>query len=240
MHPEDMGEGLGFGLFSLTHVYYLIACLIITIAICVWYKRASVDKRVSIRLFIGFIPILSQVIRKGLIIYQKGLMLEEIPLHLCGISVFFVAWYALKPSQKLGDGLFMLTLPGALVSLLFLDWSHSYQWNIYSIQSWVIHLFMVVYVVMLLWAKDLKPKVSSIPVVTGIFVVYSVFIYGLNKWWNTNYLYLNWPAPDSPIELFEGWLGNPGYVLIMALVLIVMWIVMYGLVYLIRWTRQKA
>lgn len=64
MHPEDMGEGLGFGLFSLTHVYYLIACLIITIAICVWYKRASADKRVSIRLFIGFIPILSQVIRK--------------------------------------------------------------------------------------------------------------------------------------------------------------------------------
>ena len=52
------------------------------------------------------------MIRKGLIIYQKGLMLEEIPLPSMRDFGLLCRWHALKPSQKLGDGLFMLTLPG--------------------------------------------------------------------------------------------------------------------------------
>lgn len=228
VHPSLMESSAGYDLFSLTHFIYLLVCTLVIVFFSVWYVKSDQKRRQSIRWLVASIVLLSQVIRVSASNITIGFHLSELPLHLCGMSVFLVSYHAWRPNARLSDAIYMLSLPGAIVSLLFLDWSHQYQWNIFTLQSWIVHLMMAVYVIMLLAGHDLHPQRKNILAVATIFALYASGIYVFNKLWNTNFLFLNYPAPGFPMETFSSWLGNPGYILILLGILLSLWTILYG------------
>ena len=54
---------------------------------------------------------------------------------------------------------------------------------------------------------------------------------------NTNYLFLNWPSPGSPLELFA-FLGRPGYLLGYIPLIAVVWLFLY-LPFILKQKKHK-
>lgn len=233
-HPDDMGQGLGFQLFDGTHFLILAAFAIVTLLISVWYVRLDDGTRQKTRLIVGSLALITQIMRMSMLVAQGRFTLGDLPLHLCAMSTMLIFVHSRRPSELMGDTVFMLSLAGGIVSLIFGEWHIHRQLNFYTLQSWFVHYFLVLYVVMLLWSGEIKPRIKNMPKVTLGLLIYSAFIFVLNKLIDTNFLYVNEPLFDTPLVTLEQWMGNPGYIVGLAVLCLVIWFVMYGMDYLVR------
>jgi uncharacterized membrane protein YwaF len=80
---------------------------------------------------------------------------------------------------------------------------------------------------MLVFSGELKPNVKNLPKVFMIHFVICVALFFFNKAFDTNFFFMNYPSPGSPLVIFEEMFGNPGYVFFTIVLVFVVWIVEY-------------
>ena len=73
---------------------------------------------------------------------------------------------------------------------------------------------------------DSVPDVRSSPVCLGIMLLIAVPVYVFDRLTGTNYLFLSYPSPGSPLEWFA-FLGSPGHALGYLPILAAAWTAMY-------------
>ena len=95
-----------------------------------------------------------------------------------------------------------------------------------SVSSFVIHGLIVTYVVMQVAARDIVPDVKKCPQCLGLMLALALPVYIFDRITGTNYMFLNWPSPGSPLDWFA-FLGRPGFVLGYLPILAAVWAVMY-------------
>ena len=227
----------GFQMFDSYHLTWLIAIIGTTMLIITAYVKAAPFYRKKVRIFISYSLLVLELV-KMVVVYIEGRNLAYyLPIHLCGLAIFLIIAYTHTSNKYIGEILFSITLPGAIVALIIPGWTNEPINSFIGIHSFLYHLAIVVFPLMIVFAKEHQPNVKQLSG-SVIFLALTVpAIYLFNKQYNANYMFINWPIPGTPLIALEDVLGNPGYILGLIAILLVIWLFMYTFVYLLKKIR---
>ncbi len=224
---SDIPEHLRLSLYGRTHLLWLGAIAIFIVLLSIFYTRLKPYQRKQFKktyaLFILFFELLRQIIYLVLGRYELGLL----PLHLCGLTEFLIFFHAFTKNKIIKESLYAMGIIGALMALLFADWLIYPLWHFQSIHSFVMHGLLLGYIIMLLWSQELRPNYKLLPQVFILFFLICFGLFYFNKQYGTNFFFLNYPSPGSPLVMFEEWVGNPGYIGLTVVLLLIVWFIMY-------------
>lgn len=216
----------GFGLFSACHVLWLVFGGVVVFILCRIYKISGGQPRRKLRRVTAFAALGLDLLR-GLVLIAAGQYgLGTLPLHLCVMAVYLCAFHALHGGEILGQFLYAFCMPGALSALVFPDWTYYPALHFVTFSSFLLHILIIAYVLMQVAGKDLVPDIRKAPRCLALMLLIALPVYIFDRVTGTNYMFLNWPSPGSPLEIFA-FLGRPGYVLGYLPVIAAAWAVMF-------------
>ena len=224
---NELPPGVGFAHWDGMHVLWLGIAAAIVAALCVLYRRAPADSRKRWRRALGWAVLACEAMKDINIAAQGCFDRWFLPLHLCGLAVFFTFAHSRRPGKVLGNFLYSCCMPGAAFALFFPDWIWYPPFSFHSIVAFVVHSLLTAYPLMLLSGGDLRPEAKLLPRCFGILVCCAVPIAVFNHFFGTNYMFLSWPSPGSPLEWFASFLGTPGYLLGYLPMLALVWLMLY-------------
>lgn len=219
-----MPEGLGFSTFDMTHLLWLLAGLLLIVFAGILYKKLNPDKQKKMLRILG-IYIFCQEMLKNVVVAAVGeFEVGYLPLHLCGINILLIAFDIIKPTATVRSFLYYFCIPGAALALLFPNWTETPFFNFFHWHSFLIHISLVMYPVLLVSAGQIKLNLKAALKSLALLIILAIPIYFLNILWETNFMFLREPDSGNPLELFQKLLGNHlwGFPILLPIVLGVM------------------
>jgi hypothetical integral membrane protein (TIGR02206 family) len=224
---KHLPEGVGIDAFGPEHTAWLIASVFVCVLLCLYYRRLAAPRRRRFATGLAFAILFLELFRIAAQVIAGVFTAKYLPLHLCALATYLTLIHAFTGSKLLGNILYGLCMPAAIAALVFSDWLQYPVLNIQSIQSFLIHILLMSYPVMLMSGGDLRPRAKMLPKCLLFIIVIAVPLYFLNKVLDTNFFFLNQPSPGSPLELFAGLWGNPGYIFGIFIIIAVLWLLLY-------------
>lgn len=122
--------------------------------------------------------------------------------------------------------LYYFAIPGALLALLFPNWTELPAWNFFHIHSFAIHILLVLYPLLLVTTGRVSTELKAALKGVLLLVVMAIPVYFLNLLWDTNFMFLMEPDSGNPLELFEKLLGSHlwGFPILLPVVILVMYL----------------
>lgn len=222
----ERADGLGFGLGSAAHGMFILLCVLTAALFCRIYLESNAKKRRKIRLTLAVSGLGLELLRALLLFVNGEYNIGRLPLHLCGMAVYVILLHALRGGRITGQFLYALCMPGAAVAILFPDWSYYPALSFMTLSGFAIHTVIVAYVLMQITGKDILPDIRQAPLCLGLLLLIALPVYVFDRVTDTNYMFLNWPAENSPLEWFS-FLGRPGYLLGYIPMLAAVWAILY-------------
>ena len=222
--PKDAPS---IALFGPVHLAWLCGIALAVILLCRWYGGINEKRRRAVGIAMGWTMLAGKAFELSVITVHGFMSTWYLPLQLCDLAIFVCLLHAYFGTDFLGQVLYSLCLPGACLALLFPDWTAYPALNYESIFSFMVHGTIVAYAVMQLTSERVKPDMRKIwkPVVFLCIVVPP--IYFLNKLWDTNFFFVNWPSEGSPLMLLWQLGGKMGYLPLYALAAFIALVIMY-------------
>ena len=217
----------GFSYYGTYHMCWLIALVVLCVVLCPVYRRMSARGQKRMGIVLCTIPLVIEVLSDSVLLYNGCFEIQHLPLHLCGLTMFVSFYHALTQHDWAGQVLFCLGLPGALCALLFPDWNRCPPLHYETLHGFINHTLLVLYPVLQLAAGRIRPDVRRIWKPVLFLLCTALPLYFLNKVWGTNFMFLNWASAGSPLEPLEDLLGNPGYLIGFAGLLVLVWTALY-------------
>lgn len=209
---ETIPEGLGFSWFSIGHLIWLAAIVLINAMVCVRYRRSDKDRRLRIRRVVSALLIADELLKVGVLSATGCYTAEYLPLHLCSINIFVCLWYTLYPNAVAGDILYALSLSGAIVSLCVPTWVKLPYLNLMSFHSFSVHGLLMLYPLLLITSGEHSPRFRRMWVPVAFLLVLGPGIYWFNCRWNTNFMFLNGTADNAVLEAVYRMTGDTYYI----------------------------
>ena len=223
---ETVGKELGFPLFGVIHLSWLVAITMACFLAVYFYRRMQlIGQRRFLLVIAGFLLAI-EIVKIALLIITEKFEWDYLPLHLCSINIFVILSHAIKPTKFKAEFLYAVCLPGAAAALLFPGWPTLPLLNFLHIHSFIAHALLLIYPLLLI-AAGFKPNYRQLPKCLLLLIIISPILYALNKLLVTNFMFLNHPGKDNPLALFEKWLGNPGYIAGFFVLLAIVWAILY-------------
>ena len=94
--------GAGFQLYGREHICWLVICLAAGAALCLVYRRLGARGRARMRLGVGLAVLLCEILKDTNLIIQGEFGVYYLPLHLCGLAVFFTLGHSIRPTENVG------------------------------------------------------------------------------------------------------------------------------------------
>lgn len=236
---KHLPEGVGINMYGPEHIIWLVVGAVICVLLCMIYRGMDKNGRYRLGLSVSGAIVFLEAFRIAAQIITGVFNATYLPLHLCGLAVYFTLIHAISGNALLGDVLYGICMPSAICALVFPDWIRYPILNMQSIQSFLAHILLASYPIMRMAGGDLRPAAKRLPKCLLFIMAFAVPMYFLNKLLGTNFFFLNWPSPGSPLELFEKPLGNPGYILGYIPMLAAIWLILYIPVEIIRWVKNS-
>lgn len=232
--PKDVPQDALWNAYGWQHFLWLIVMGIIVFFACKAFRKQDSVTQSKILKYVAIGIAIQEIIKDILFLWTGLFTLENLPLHFCGISIFFSLWYAFSPNDLNGAYVYGMSMPGALCALIFPNWTEYPLIHFSAINSFTIHGELILFALLALTSGRLIPNIKKIPQLFGIIVAMAIPIYFLNKLWGTNFMFISTPSPGSPLMPLYGMFGN-GYVIAAAVLLFVIWIIMF-----LPWKRHSA
>ena len=223
---EKIPEGLGFQAYDLTHILWLLAGLVFCIAACVIYRKLSIDNRKLALRILGIYIFAQEMVKNLILIIIGDFGWGYLPFHLCGINILLILFDVFKQTKVVRSFLYYFAIPGAMLALLFPNWTEMPVWNFFHIHSFTIHTLLVVYPMLLVTTGQADTDLRSALRGVALLVAMAIPVYGLNLLWDTNFMFLMQPDSGNPLEMFETLLGSHlwGFPILLPVVILVMYI----------------
>lgn len=237
---EHIPEGVGFRAFGLTHILWLLAGVIFCTAACIFYRKLSINNRKTALRVLGIYIFLQEMAKDLVLILLGEFSWGYLPFHLCGINILLIAFDAIKQTKTVRSFLYYFAIPGALLALLFPNWTKMPVWNFFHIHSFTIHTLLVLYPMLLATTGQISTQLKSALKGVALLAALAVPVYGLNLLWGTNFMFLMRPDSGNPLELFEKLLGSHlwGFPILLPIVILIMYLPL--LLYRHQTKRKKA
>lgn len=214
---------IGFPYFGAFHMAWLIGLFVLSI---IGY-RLFLEKG-KVYFLLPFIPFALKLVRVLiLVLTDQFYSYDEIPLHMCNISLVVYVVYALTKWKGFEEYIFAVAMPAALVALLSPGWDALPRVSYYTAESFISHAILVAYPMYLLLTKALVPNVKNLPKLMIGLILCAMPIHAVNLWLGTNFCYIEEPLAHTPLALFDGIFGLK-YQFGLMLLVIMMWVVWYG------------
>ncbi len=226
---SEVPEGIGFNTFDFTHLMWIASILLFIVAVILIYRKLNVDQRKIVRIMVGSIVVFLEILKDFIALVQGELGVGHLPLHLCGINILLIAFDMFKPTKTVRSFLYYFCIPGAMLALLFPNWTALPCMNFSHIHSFVIHAFLVMYPVLLVAEGEVKANFRDIPKSIALLIGMAIPVYFVNLLCDTNFMFLMESDSGNPLEFFENLLGSHlwGFPILLPIVIAVMYIPLY-------------
>lgn len=229
---ESQGLEIGFSLFSMGHIIWLIAIALAIAVMTKVYGSASIDKRDTIKKFFAVAILFSEVLKDVIIIVKGGNMMGYLPLHLCSFAIFCMLYDAFAEKKgPVGQFLIYAIFPGALSALLFCNWVEYPFLNFMSIHSFTFHGWILIYVLMQFFNGEIIATYKGLWKTVLALAICAVPVFIFNTIFEQNYMFLNIPSEGSPLvplwNIFGEKFGIAGYLTAYSILVIVVFHVLW-------------
>lgn len=223
---ETIPEGVGFSTFGLTHLLWLLAFAVILTASIIVYKKLDANGKNKMRIILGASVFASEMIKNIVAIAIGDFGVGHLPFHLCGISVVLITFDTVKPTKIVRYFLYYLGIPGALLALLFPNWTVLPCLNFFHIHSFTIHMLLVIYPLILIAGGEFLPDIKAMAKCILLLICLAIPIYFINLLCDTNFMFLMEPETGNPLGLFEKYLGSHlwGFPILLPKVMFIMYL----------------
>ena len=218
--------GFGMGMYSLGHILWLLCGLAVLVILGLFYKASDYSRRRRILFVLASLTLLDEIYKFVVPLLTGQWNWEFLPLHICSISIFVVVIHACTMSDKVAEYLYAITLPTAIMALVFPNWVSELPCaNYESIHSFSVHWLLVIYTSMLLFGgfrpSFARLRYSAIPflLLAGVAVI-------ANSQLDTNFFFLNGGDEGNPLSFLEKRIGN-FYILAFPVIAAICWVPMY-------------
>ena len=218
-------KGVGFSHYSLTHVGWLIAFLLITAVVCYCYKKCGERGRRRFRFTVAGLILLDEILKVVVLLAVGRYTKNYLPLQLCSINIFLIAIHVFKPSKTLDNFLYAICIPAALLALLFPTWTKLPFANFMHWHSFTVHILLALYPIMLTVAGEIRPRVKYMWRALLLLLCMAIPVYIFNLLADTNYMFLMSADKGNPLYLFEQMWGN--HLLGIPVILVPLMVVLY-------------
>lgn len=226
---DSIPEGLGFSTFGGTHLIWLIVTVLMWATAIFVYRKLGTKGRTAFRITLGSIIVATEIIKDTVAYCVGDLDFDHLPLHLCGINVLLIGFDIIRQTKVVRSFLYYFCIPGALLALLFPNWTVLPCMNFFHIHSFIIHGLLVMYPLLLLSSGEFIPGLKEMPKSIGLLIGMAIPIYFVNLACDTNFMFLMEPETGNPLELFEKYLGSHlwGFPILLPLVMLLMYVPLF-------------
>ena len=230
-------DGVGFRLFDKLHITWLVLATVFIVAVSLIYKKQSPEKRSKTRKILAAALILDELWKMFWLAVGHRYELEYLPLHLCSINIFLIAYHSFRPSKTLDNFLYIVCIPGALAALLFPSWSSLPLANFMHLHSFTVHTLLVAYPVVLLINGEIIPEFKQLPKSLLMLACFGMLALTVNILLDENFMFLMYADPGNPLYIFEEAFGSHiiGFPVIISGIILVM----YGIPAIFRKIKKK-
>ncbi len=223
---ETIKDGAGFALFGKTHLIWLAAFVILAIGIPLIYRSLSQKARNVMRIAVASLIILDEIWKWVFLFIGDRYEHSYLPLHLCSINVFLVAFHIFKKSKLVENFLYAICVPAGIIALLTPSWTALPPANFMHIHSFTIHILLSLYPLMLVAGGDIKPEIKMIPKCLLLLIGMGVVVLGVNFLCDTNFMFLMRTDDISFLVLFENIFGAHqwAFPILLPIVMVIMYL----------------
>jgi len=223
---ETIIPGVGFAQFDTLHFLWLAIFVIVTVLNCLWYRKMGDASKHKWRIAVAFLLVANEIFKDIMLVIGNRFMAKYLPLHLCSINIFLIAFHAWKPYKTLNAFLYTVCIPGAVAALLFPSWTLLPLQNFMHIHSFTVHICLAMYPIVLTAGGDFQPRAKDIPKCLLFLVILAIPILGVNLLLDTNFMFLMYPEEGNPLNWFAQAWGSHllGFPVLIAAVLLVMYL----------------
>ena len=221
---EVIPEGIGFPHYGMVHLCWLAAFAVLTLLNCIFYRKLGQKGRRIWCIVVAALLVIDEIYKQVPLFINGYFTLGYLPLHLCSINIFVIAFHAIKPSKVVGNFLYTVCIPGAMAALLFPTWNALPGANYMAIHSFTVHILLAMYPVVLTVAGDIRPSLKEVPRTLLLLTGMAAVILVCNLLMDTNFMFLMDADPGNPLYLFKQMWGSHllGFPVIITGVLLVM------------------
>ena len=236
-YGSELPNDVGFPMFGAAHFIWLAIGIILTVLFLICYKKVNNAERKMVAhrnglqdsspsgnekliggtrkldLTFGIITMALLVVRYIYLAIVGHLGVYELPFHLCALAGIFCFLHAFKNWDWMGQVLYCLCLPGTIVALVFPDWTYYPPIHFITIQGFLFHFAVALYVICQLISGRIRPDIRKLWKVFVFLAITAPLLYIFNKHFDTNYFFVNVPSKGSPLEWIASFMGNPGYLI---------------------------
>ncbi|MBO4235832.1 MAG: TIGR02206 family membrane protein [Firmicutes bacterium] len=231
--PDDVPEDALWHAYGWQHFLWLIVMGLIIFFSCRAFRKADYKTQTKVLRGVAIFILIQEIVKDILFWYAGLITVEHLPLHFCGISIFFSLWYAFKPNELNAAYVYGMSMPGALCALIFPNWTNFPLIHFSSINSFTIHAELILFALLAVTSGRLVPNIKKIPKLFAVIVAMAIPIYFLNKAWGTNFMFISDPSPGSPLMPLYDMFGD-GYVIAAAVLLLIVWVIIF-----LPWRRRS-
>jgi hypothetical integral membrane protein (TIGR02206 family) len=218
---ESIPDGYGFAYFGPQHLLWLVIISIVCTFVSIAYVRGDDSHRRTMRIVIVTLIFCDEAFKQAALLVGHHWWANYLPLHLCSINMVLCLWHCIKPCEANKQLLYGVCLPCAIAAVLLPGWARVPAFTTaQAINGFTFHLLLIAYPLMLLVSGEVRPRMRYLPACLGYIAAIAAVIYPLNKVLDTNFMFLDNAADAFPLTVFEAQLGDPGYILPLALIVI--------------------
>ncbi len=226
---DTVPPGIGFSHFGAFHLGVLAVCAALTALLCRVYRGLDEPRRARLRWLLALAMIADEMFKDFGLLYGGNYAIDYLPLHLCSINIFLIALHTWRSSRLLGGFLYFFCLPAACAALLFPTWTALPPLNFMTFHSFSVHLLLAAYPFVLTVCGDIRPRVRDYPRCLALLAAMAVPVWGFNRAFGTNFMFLMRADEGNPLKLFERFgshlLGYPVLMLaVFALMSLPLWL----------------
>lgn len=223
---ETIKEGMGFNLFGKVHLTWLAAFVALAIAIPTIYRKLSPKARNIMRISVASLILLDEAWKWIFLFIGDRYEHSYLPLHLCSINVFLVAFHIFKRSKLIENFLYAICVPAGIIALLTPSWTALPPANFMHIHSFTIHILLALYPLMLTVGGDIKPDIKMAPKCLALLLGMGVVVLGVNFLCDTNFMFLMRTDDISFLVLFENIFGAHqwAFPILLPIVMVIMYL----------------
>ncbi|WP_248403469.1 YwaF family protein [Butyrivibrio fibrisolvens] len=236
---DDIPSGMGYPLFGEIHIFSSVITILIVLILINHLLKVGSRKRMFIIKLIPVVMLFMELFKDAFLISVHRFSVAYLPLHVCSIGIFifllreYLPWKWAK--DFFGELAYVLIMPGSIAALLFPDWTIYYPvLNFMNLYSFAWHGALILYPLLLRRTGLVKPSIKHIYQPILFLLVTTPLIYAFDQHFNCNFFFVNWPVPGSPLSYFASLLGNPGYLIGYAWLVLIILIIVYVIDLLIK------
>lgn len=214
--------------FSPVHIAWLVTVLLLIAGFVPIYRKQSLKFRTRMKQVLVVVMVTGEI---AIWIWKavNGIysLRDTLPLHLCNISIFleFFAVFG-KKTDLLKEFAYSLSMPAALAAIITPGWYYPCLSFPY-IQAAASHSLQLLIPVLFVWGDRFQPDYRRLPKCFLMLLGFAGAAALADIVFDSNYMFLCYVPPDTPLQYFEQVFGHPGYIFLEVALIGIIWVVLY-------------